>query len=210
MPHATIAGMTKSGKTHCARQLAMGFVASGVPTLVLHKPREPWDKKEATTQTPDPETFLALYKKIGAQNEATGKTCAAFMELSDAAADKYDERFHKCYSEGRHSGFRNFFLTQRAQFVHPAIRENCELIYLFNCTPKACDVWVEEFNDEKLSLAAYLPPHYFLHKKARFAPARLYVPVKGRKDAWLPIAIGDVNTTRKWLVELGEKLAAEM
>lgn len=184
MSHATIAGMTESGKTHCARQIARGLLASGVRTLVLHKPREPWDKKEASQQTSDPELFLSAYEAIGKHNSKTGQSCAAFMELSDATVDKYDSRFHLCFTQGRHDGFRNFFLTQRAAFVHPAIRENCSLIYLFNCTPKACDIWVEEFNDERLSLAADLPPHYYVHKSARFSPARLYVPIPGKKDAW--------------------------
>lgn len=196
MSHATIAGMTESGKTYLAQQIARGISAKGVDVLILHKPREPWPKGCARWQTPDPELFLSLYASIGKENSRTGKSCAAFMELSDAVVDKYDSRFHLCFTQGRHDGFRNFFVTQRAAFVHPAIRENCTAIYLFNCTPKAADVWIEEFNDERLSLAAELPPHYFVHKSERFAPARLWEPVKGKQNTWSVSEINDETKKR--------------
>lgn len=194
MSHATVAGMTESGKTYLAQQIARGICAKGVPVLALHKPREPWPKGSTTWQTPDPEQFLSLYDRIGKENSKTGKSCAAFMELSDAVVDKYDSRFHLCFTQGRHDGFRNFFVTQRAAFVHPAIRENCTAIYLFNCTPKAADVWREEFNDERLLFASELPPHYFVHKSERFAPARLWEPVAGKQNTW---SVSEINEDTK-------------
>lgn len=203
MSHATIAGMTQSGKTYLAQQLARGICSKGVPVLALHKPREPWGKGCTTWQTPDPEQFLSMFDRIGKENGKTGKSCATFMELSDAVVDKYDSRFHLCFTQGRHDGFRCHFVTQRAAFVHPAIRENCTAIYLFNCTPKAADVWVEEFNDERLSIAADLPPHYFVHKEERFAPARLWEPIQGKANTWKVTTINE--ETRARMKALAEK-----
>ncbi len=162
MSHATIAGITESGKTYLARSLARGFVRSGVKTLVLHKPLEKWSAQEATWQTADPDSFLGMFKRA--------RGCACFMELSDASVSKWDKGFHECFSQGRHLGHRCHFLTQRAATVHPTIRENCTAVYLFCSAPPGCRVWADEFNDPFLLRAASLPPHTFIHKPARFAP----------------------------------------
>jgi len=164
MPHATIAGMTMSGKTFLAQTNARAFRAAGVGTLVLHKPGERWPEACANWQTDDPEKFLVKFWKA--------QRCACFMELSDAAVSKWDERFHACFTRGRHHGHRCFFVTQRAATVHPAIRENCESLYLFTCGAKGAAVWAEEFCDNVLLAAATLPQYNFMYKPTRYAPAK--------------------------------------
>jgi len=165
MSHATIAGMTESGKTFGAQCLAKGLRAEGVNTLVLHKPMEIWPASAASWQTDDIERFLPMFE--------CNRGCAVFMELSDAAVSKYDERVHRCFTAGRHLGHRVHFITQRPATVHPAIRENCTALYLFNCATKAAQMWAEEFNDPALLAADRLPQYVFLHKPSRFAPAVL-------------------------------------
>lgn len=165
MPHAAIIGQTGTGKTHAARSLARCFIASGVKTLALHKPREPWERAAASWQTPDPATFLPMFWKA--------KGCACFMELADAGVSKWDTEFHKCFSQGRHEGHRCFFLSQRAATVHPTIRENCSSLYLFAVPPAGARLWAEEFNDEELLKAVSLPPHIFFYKANRYTPAIL-------------------------------------
>lgn len=165
MSHATIAGMTQSGKTFAGIELAKGFRASGVGTLVLHKPLEPWPAAAASWQTDDIERFLPMFDRA--------RGCAVFMELSDAAVSKYDARVHRCFTAGRHLGHRVHYMTQRPATVHPAIRENCVALYLFNCAANAAAIWAEEFNDPALLRASTLPPFVFLHKPSRFAPAVL-------------------------------------
>jgi len=163
MPHSAIIGTTTSGKTFLAQKLAEGFIAHGVKTLVLHKPRESWPKKSVFWQTDNPEEFLARFWKE--------QRCACFMELADSFVDKFDERFHLCFTQGRHEGHRCFYLSQRAASVHPAIRDNCVSLYLFTVTAKAAALWSEEFCDESLMRAVRLPQYHFLHKRDRFAPA---------------------------------------
>ena len=161
MPHAAIIGQTTSGKTFLGQQLAKGFQAAGVGVLVLHKPREPWPY--ANWQTSDPERFLAKFWQC--------QRCAVFMELADNGVSKWDERFHKCFTEGRHNGHRCFYLSQRAATVHPAIRENCESLYLFTVSAKAATVWSEEFCDTILLKASSIDQYHFLYKRNRYTPA---------------------------------------
>ena len=187
MPHGAIIGLTTSGKTFLARQLAAGFMkadfaSQGNKVMALHKPREPWeDGKECDFCTSDPEEFIAEHKKQAALNCKHGTKTVAFLELSDSAVDKYDVRFHKYFSEGRHDGVRFFYLTQRGATVHPNIRENCVSLYLFMCGGAAAKLWAEEFADKKILEAAELPAHYFVHKANRFSPAvirKLTIPRK--------------------------------
>jgi hypothetical protein len=167
MPHVAIIGVTTSGKTHLARSLAQSMRKGGVPTLVLHRPREPWNSNEATWQTSDAELFLSKFWSV--------KSHACFMELADGAVDKYDLRFHKCFTEGRHEGHRCFYLTQRAATVHPAIRENCASLYLFACGSRAgAKLWSDEFNDDALLKATSLPQWVYYHKANRFSPATVH------------------------------------
>jgi hypothetical protein len=165
MSHACIAGITESGKTHLARALARGFMRSWVKTLVLHKPLEKWGRDEAAWQTSDPEAFLRMFD--------AARGCAVFMELADADVSKWDDRFHKAFSRGRHLGHRCHFLAQRAAMVHPAIRENCTAVYLFKSAPKGAQVWAEEFADDQLLKAGEttFPQYHFMHKASRFAQA---------------------------------------
>lgn len=162
MPHGAIIGMTTSGKTTLAMQFARDFRKLDIPTLVLHKPREAWSEECASWQTSDPEKFLAKF--------ASCQGHACFMELADGSVDKYDSRFHKCFTEGRHDGHRCYYLSQRAATVHPAIRENCIQLCLFTVTSSAAKIWAEEFNDLGLMQAVDLPPYVFLHKENRYSP----------------------------------------
>ncbi len=95
------------------------------------------------------------------------------MELADADVDKWDARFHLCFTQGRHEGHRCFYISQRAGQVHPNIRENCESLCLFAVGMKAAKLWAEEFNDPALLGAVQLLPHSFLFKPSRYQPARL-------------------------------------
>lgn len=157
--------MTTSGKTTLGKQFCESFYRRSIPTLVLHKPREPWPVNFASWQTEDPDEFL--YKFVRVQSHA------CFMELADGLVDKYDSRFHACFTQGRHDGHRCFYLSQRAATVHPAIRENCESLYLFTVDWDAAKIWATTFVDKKLLDAPNLKPHEFLHKPNRYTPAVL-------------------------------------
>lgn len=163
MPHGAIIGLTTTGKTTHGIQGAATFRKYNVPTLVLHKPREPWPEASASWQTEDPEEFLWKFARV--------QSHACFMELADGLVDKYDSRFHICFTQGRHDGNRCYYLSQRAATVHPAIRENCESIALFTVDWDAAASWAKTFVDRKLLEAPGLPPHCFLYKPNRYTPA---------------------------------------
>lgn len=166
MPHRAIIGQTGSGKTHCAQQTAWEFRQRGVGVLVLHKPRELWPAGAVSWQTEDRDAFLRMFW--------AARQCACFMELADADVERSDDRFHKCFTQGRHEGHRCHYLSQRAAQVHPNIRENCESLCLFSVGMKGAKLWAEEFNDPELIGAASLKPveHFFYYKASRSVPAR--------------------------------------
>ncbi len=161
MPHRAVIGQTGSGKTFAAQQMARDFRRRGVGVLGLHKPREPWPADCVSWQTADADEYLRMFW--------AARGCACFMELADADVEKSDDRFHRCFTQGRHEGHRCFYLSQRAAQVHPNIRENCESLCLFSVGMKGAKLWAEEFNDVALLGAASLDPkeHYFFYKASR-------------------------------------------
>ena len=184
MPHGAIIGMTTSGQTTLGKYNAASFIKQGIRTLILHKPREPWPKESVWFQTDDPNYYLQIWEKVGAENyEKSQQNCrdprlvsdACFMELADGIVDKWDDRFHKCFTQGRHDGHRCFYLSQRAASVHPAIRENCESICLFTVPKKAAQLWAEEFCDDFLLKSVTLPRNAFVYKPTRYTPATVKI-----------------------------------
>jgi len=167
MSHRAMVGQTGSGKTFAAQQSAKAYLAAGRGVLVLHKERERWPLPASPLvwQTHDPEAYERMYWRA--------KECACFMELADADVEKHDARFHRMFTQGRHEGHRNFYLSQRAAQVHPNIRENCESLCLFSVPMKGARLWAEEFNDDALLGAVQLPPKYFYFKASRYVPAKL-------------------------------------
>lgn len=165
MPHAAVIGQTGSGKTYAAQQMGRDFRRRGVGVLSLHKPREPWPADCVSWQTAEPDEYLRMFW--------AARGCACFMELADADIEKSDDRFHRCFTQGRHEGHRCHYLSQRAAQVHPNIRENCERLYLFSVGMKGAKLWAEEFNDPALLGAAELRPvdHWFYFKPSRSDPA---------------------------------------
>ncbi len=164
-PHGAIIGATGSGKTHCAQQSAADFRAHGIGVLALHKPMEPWPAACIDWQTDDPEKFLWKFDR--------SRQCACFMELADTLVDKWDVRFHRCFTQGRHLGHRCFYVSQRAATIHPAIRDNCGRLYLFATNAAGARLWASEFNDAALLWASQLKPREFFFKPDRYTPAQL-------------------------------------
>ncbi|MDD2764170.1 MAG: hypothetical protein PHE83_09385 [Opitutaceae bacterium] len=167
-PHGMFIGATGSGKTFAAQQSAKSFRHQSphpIKTLILHKPLEIWPGSSATWQTEDPEKYLWKWER--------SRGCACFMELADALVDKWDERFWRCFTQGRHYGHRCYYISQRAAFVHPAIRDNCASLHLFAVPQNAAKMWAVEFNDPALLGAVKLPPRWFYFKPDRYTPARL-------------------------------------
>jgi len=183
MPHAAIIGMTESGKTYLAKYLAKMYKSKGYETLALHKPDEPWSNEEVTKQTTDLDLLLDLIETRNEENKHKIENLGfpsqlingyiVFMELSDANAEKYDSRIHSQFTAGRHKGHMLHYLSQRSAIVHPTIRENCGILYLFNCHSTQAKDWSIEFNDKELLNASKLPVHWFYHKKSRMQPVGL-------------------------------------
>jgi GNAT superfamily N-acetyltransferase len=181
MYHFAVIGMTGSGKTFGAQCMAEDYRRRGIGTLVLHKPNESWPSSAASWQTDHVPTFLRMYD--------AARQCACFMELADAEASKYDADVRKTFTQGRHTGHRNYFLAQRGAQVHPDVRENCIGVFMFNQVEKSARLWADDFNEPGFIKAPIppaiidgntgkfgamcLPPHWCFYKPNRFAPIKL-------------------------------------
>jgi len=174
MFHVAIIGLTGSGKTFLARQLARIYKNKGEEVLCLHKEKEPWLKNEVNLQTSNIEIFLQKIEERNMLNSSNSinsdslKGYVLFMELADADADKYDLRVRRLFRQGRHDGHKIHYLTQRSKTVHPDVRENCHELMLFACSANSAKEWSEEFNAPILKSAKSLPKYQFFHCRDRF------------------------------------------
>jgi hypothetical protein len=178
MPHALVAGMTESGKTHLARAIARAGVLAGRGVLVLHRPREPWPMPSGrgpVWQSADPDAFLSKVR--------ASRNCFVFVEMSDARfadgsqIEKTDTRFHALATDSRHEGHEVFFLCQRPVTLSPTIRENVSRLFLFRVGSLSANTLAEEWGDEALEKAPALPARHFFQKNGTFSPAILRAPI---------------------------------
>lgn len=159
MAHVLILGMTLSGKTSLAKQIAALYQKSGVKVGVLDPLCDPaW---HADYQTSDPEAFLHAFWK--------SKQCAWFIDESGDAVGKYDDAMIRTATRGRHWGHRVHYLTQRGAQLARTVRDQCTQLFLFNTSLKDAKLHAEEWNKEELAQAHTLEQgEYF--STGRFSP----------------------------------------
>lgn len=159
MAHVLILGMTLSGKTSVAKQLAQVYRAQGVKVGVLDPLGDPsW---QADYQTSDPDAFLRAFWD--------SRGCAWFIDESGDAVGKYDEAMQRTATRGRHWGHRVHYLTQRGAQLSRTVRDQCSTLFLFCTSLKDAKLHAEEWNKEELATAHTLQQgEYFT--TGRFTP----------------------------------------
>lgn len=147
MPHSLICGMTTSGKSALAKLLAGRWRhVPGYRVAVLDPQRAPdWPADYVFS---DPAGFLQFAK--------ANTNLALFVDEGAAALERAAD-YNWLTSRARHWGHESHIISQRPQDITPAIRGNCETIWLFNIDPTACELLAREWNENRLREASKNP-----------------------------------------------------
>lgn len=160
MPHCLITGITESGKTTLAVQLAQGYRDLGINVIVLDPLRDA--RWPANFQTAYQESFLNILL-----NPDT-RSCAVFVDESGEEIGRYNKEMFWLATRGRHYGHNAHFITQRVVDLNKTVRAQCRYLYIFNSNVDDCMALSKDFNRPEILQATELKKgEYF--KVARFA-----------------------------------------
>lgn len=136
MPHVLILGMTESGKTTLATELARAYQREGYACLVLDAMRDDrWPQEHLYT---DRAEFLDIVK--------ASRSCMVFIDEAGEAVGQYEREMFWLATRGRHLGHSVHFVTQRAQQLSPTVRYNTSYLGLFNCAATDAKLLADEWN----------------------------------------------------------------
>lgn len=162
MAHALILGMTESGKTSLAKQLAANYRAKGFSILVLDPMNDPeWPADYKTT---DPDEFLTVFWN--------SRRCMVFIDESGDAIGRYNKAMERTATKGRHWGHSCHYITQRGAQLSQTVRDQCSHLFLFASSLKDRKLHAEEWNAPVLTQP--------LERLEYFHTTRFTKPKKGR------------------------------
>jgi len=153
MTHVLILGMTESGKTTLAKELARKYKASNMGVLVLD-PLQTTDWA-ADYNSADPDEFLNVFWD--------SKGCAVFIDESGDAVGKYDLAMTQTATRGRHWGHRVHYITQRGASISRTVRDQCSHMFLFRSGKQDCKIHAEEWARDELVNANQLGAGEYYH-----------------------------------------------
>jgi signal recognition particle GTPase len=142
MAHVLITGMTESGKTTLARELAAQYRAQGIAVIVLDPIRDiKW------TQCAD---FVTDISEEFVYTVENSKSCAVFVDEAGEAVGQYSKEMFFLGTRARHLGHRSHFIVQRPNQISPTVRDQCTHLYLFAMYKKTCKLLAEDWNKDQL------------------------------------------------------------
>lgn len=136
--HVLIVGITNTGKTTLAFEMARRYKAKGKKIIVLDPDlRSEWGviniasvSKEAGTEvtkfgvmTDDPDLFLKIAKE--------SQSCALFIDESGSMIGRYDTQLEWLATQSRKWGHKSHFIMQRGSQVSPTVRNQCSSAFVF-------------------------------------------------------------------------------
>lgn len=162
MAHVLILGMTESGKTTKARQLAANYRRQGIGVIVLDPLKDPqWN---ADFITDDQEEFLDVFWR--------SRSCAAFLDEGGESVGRYDLAMQKTATRGRHCGHSCHYIAQKATQLAPIVRDQCSYLYLFRSGMQSCKLLAEEFSQDELLKGAQLRMYSYIFT-SRFSQPKI-------------------------------------
>jgi thymidylate kinase len=150
--HSLIVGMTESGKTSLAKNIARRLSNHGAPVMVLDILGSRWEGANYTTS--DINEFMDYVKQA--------RDCYIFIDESGEVG-KLAKEFYWLATRSRHYGHSVFFITQRSNQMKPIIRAQCRQLFLFCSAKNDCKILYEDFNYAELLEANNLPQGTFFH-----------------------------------------------
>lgn len=159
MAHVLILGMTESGKTTLATELARNYQANGFNVIVLDAMLDPrWPGEHVYT---DKGQFLDVV--------TNSRRCMVFVDEAGEAVGQYEKEMFWLATRGRHAGHSCHFITQRAQQLSPTVRLQASYLGLFNCGASDARLLSDEWNRPELKQANTLAKGQYFWT-GRFTP----------------------------------------
>ena len=143
MTHVLIVGMTESGKTTLAVQLAKSARDQGIPVVVLDPLADP--RWQADHIGSDPVAFLDIAQR--------SRSCALFIDESAEVIGRYNDAMFWLATRARHYGHKSYFITQRTAQLAKTIRDQCRHLFMFCVSMNDAKIMADEFNREELRKA---------------------------------------------------------
>lgn len=169
MPHSLIAGMTCTGKSSVAKLLVPRWrkrTWGGRPyRIAVLDPVSPrglgWGLVDGDCHFADPDQFILFCKS------SIANPLAIFVDEGAQSLSRGVD-YNWLTTQARHWGHESHIISQRATDLHPAIRGNCEWLYLFQTDPNTAKLLALEWNQPTL-LQAVQNPRLHLHLARRLA-----------------------------------------
>lgn len=152
--HVGCFGRGFSGKTFLNKRCSRAYWQNyGIKSLVLDPNNEKdWGPQAWVTTDEDEFWRMVWHRETG---------CALFVEEA-AESIKRDNDKTPLFTRVRHRGHRLHVSGHSGTNLKPEQREQLHVIYLFQQTPKAAQLWREVFMDERILGATTLRQYEFL------------------------------------------------
>lgn len=152
--HAGTFGRGFSGKTFLNKELSRNYWSQhGIKSLVLDPNRENWGAQAWVTDDEEKFWWMVWHKET---------SCALFVDEAGETIKRDDEK-SSLFTRVRHRGHRMHVMGHSGVNLLPKQREQLHVLFLFQQTRKAAQMWVETFMDERIMEATTLAQYEFLH-----------------------------------------------
>lgn len=146
--HVLIVGITNTGKTTIAFDMARRYKKAGKRIIVLDPDlRREWEvptvvdsgkeEIEGGVITDDPDEFLLICKN--------SQSCALFIDESGSMIGRYDTQLEWLATQSRKWGHKSHFIMQRGSQVSPTVRNQCSSAFVFKQSPDDAKVLSNNF-----------------------------------------------------------------
>lgn len=160
--HSLIVGITTSGKTTLAKQMASSYRRKGRPVLVHDVLLSKWDADFVTDD-------MSLFMKNAQENH----NCMLFIDESSEAIGRYNRETFWLATRSRHQGHVAHFILQRYADINKTVRDQCSRLFTFRISTYDAKCLCDDWANEKLIGASRLDKYVFIYT-SRFSQARVY------------------------------------
>ena len=144
--HGLFLGMTESGKSSCAVELARAVKLRGYCVIVLDPFLDPNWKKVSDFITDDESRFLKTVR--------SSRQCFVFVDEAGETCGNHtiSKGMKWLATQSRHSpyGHSCFFIAQRATMIDRTVRNQTRVLYLFETGPDDCRILAQEWNRQEI------------------------------------------------------------
>jgi len=153
MAHTLILGMSESGKTTLARNLAKVYKSQGWCVIVLDPLKDPqW---QADFITADQDEFLEVFW--------ASRKCMVFIDEGGKSVGQYEKAMQECFTTGRHWGHSCHLIAHKGTQLAPVVRDQCRYLFLFCSSIKEGKLLADEFNKPELQECNKLLQGEYIH-----------------------------------------------